>query len=286
MLTGVPLSTASPQIRIAFVTSEHSGGVGYLPVQVLWYKPFTVLRDRATAKLCWYSSTLPCAQAASWLWVALCLFSTVTDLSRLNRLPSNKAEINKDIILSRTGCFSIHRLPAAHCSALCSLHNVVHITSIFSCFALFVQQVGCGCCSLCTFPVVLQCLIIQLMNQSRSHSNQSVGHSLFICSWVPPVFHHRLGCCRSGEPGCCTSIPPDRRRCTCRYSRVSCCWQTAGPLWLAASSAQLLSGRDGCSADTKRNSFHILGIKLTVIETVICNEITETCNHIIQKSWE
>lgn len=160
-------------------------------------------------------------------------------------------------------------------SPLCSLYNGVHITSIFSCFTLLVQRVGCRCCSICVFPVVLGCQIIQLMNQSRSHSNQLVGHPLFICSWVPPIFHRRLGCCRSVAPGCCTSIPPAQRRCTCQYSTASCCWWTAGPLLSAASLAQRLSGPDGCSAEIKKNSVHILGIKWIII--IISHRIsTET----------
>lgn len=96
-----------------------------------------------------------------------------------------------------------------------------------------------------------------------SHSNQPGGHQLFTWSWAPPVFHHRLGCCRSGELGCCTSFPLDRRRCTCQCNRASCCWWTAGPPLSAASSAQLLSGPSGCSAETKINSFYILGIKMS-----------------------
>lgn len=101
--------------------------------------------------------------------------------------------------------------------------------------------------------------IIKLINQSVSQCNQPVGHQLFTWSWAPPLTHHHLGCRRSAEPGCCTSFPPDQRRCTCRCNRASCCWWTAWPLWSAASSAQLLCGPNGCSAERKTNSFYILG---------------------------
>lgn len=120
------------------------------------------------------------------------------------------------------------------------------------------------------FPVILWCQlinqqIIQLINQSSGTVISQFGNQLFTWSWAPPVFHRHLGCCRSGEPGCCTSFPPDRRRCTCRCNRASCCWWTAGPLSSAASSAQLLSGPNGCSAEIKVNSFYILDIKWTPI---------------------
>lgn len=114
-----------------------------------------------------------------------------------------------------------------------------------------------------------------------SHSYYPAGHQLFTWSWAPPVSHRHLGCCRSGEHGCCTSSPPGRRRCTCRCNRASCCWWTAGPLSSAASSAQLLSGPNGCSADTKTNSFYILGIKLTLRISTISQKCLNSAHSLV-----